>query len=414
MEVNTPRIILEAAMSECEILKQPWLTKEEIFNGKTRHFHLELFNLENSSRQIEVDRSQKTKSSFVDDEETNFNWDGFKSDTFESNENEVLLDILGDINSHSLVVLGKDRLDEETARKHIKIYQDYMQRKEQRLMRSVEKELKRVKKSTAAKSRRRVDFNTKAKTNSIEKSTNPKDKENSESELIMNTKEAKRGKDEFKMGKVLTEDNSIESKNENLTSKHSQEGRKCEICQEICQDLDEHLAFTHYKARILDEYPNKNFKCFFTDCSFFSVPNSHNYLKHIGIEHNIIKTFEDASEAQTSSEQIIEDVNIKFRCPLCHMNDISNPRNHLSRHFSDRVRAEFPFIKEGDGFMCPIAECSSKPMSSSKLVHHINLDHDQMNIYLQEKKIQMVMGSKKRKKNPSDMEISDSKAKRRK
>ena len=58
---------------------------------------------------------------------------------------------------------------------------------------------------------------------------------------------------------------------------------------------------------------------------------------------------------------------------------------HLSTHFTENVKEDFPFVKNDDGsYTCPIAECSEEPKSSAKLVQHINLDHQQINIYLKD------------------------------
>ena len=56
---------------------------------------------------------------------------------------------------------------------------------------------------------------------------------------------------------------------------------------------------------------------------------------------------------------------------------------HLSTHFIENVKEDFPFIKNENGsYICPIVDCSVEPKSSAKLAQHINLDHQQINIYL--------------------------------
>lgn len=325
-------------------IKQPWLSKNEVHDGKPRFVDMTLFNKEDEAQKVQVDRLHFERSNIDEDDikdDENFNWQRFKKAQFGTADAQAMLEVLSDLNSHTLVALGKDRLADEVARRHIKIYKDYVKAKEDKAKRK-------------------------------DKKIN--DKENIESNV-----------------KVKAEPSSPKSDPEDV----SVVKRDCNICQESCEDLNEHLILTHYKARILEEYPAKNFKCHFSGCNFLMFFTSSRYLMHIGIDHNVLRQLIDTdhgistpkkSEKPKQVDASPETPKIKFKCPMCDTVDVTNARSHLSRHFADRVKEDFPFIKDENngGFICPIADCNVEPMTSMKLVRHINLDHDQINVYLQD------------------------------
>ena len=41
---------------------------------------------------------------------------------------------MGDLRSHTLVTLGNDRLTDEIAQQHLKVYKNYLKAKEERIM----------------------------------------------------------------------------------------------------------------------------------------------------------------------------------------------------------------------------------------------------------------------------------------
>ena len=125
----------------------------------------------------------------------------------------------------------------------------------------------------------------------------------------------------------------------------------CPLCKRTFDDVNEHLLLVHYKARILDDYPCSNFKCFFSDCSFVTIPRSLNYVRHIGLQHKILESLlkETSTPIQSPIKAPMEDVNFRFKCPFCPIKHVSDPMIHLSRHFTDQVKEDFPFIKDKVG-----------------------------------------------------------------
>ena len=166
---------------------------------------------------------------------------------------------MGDLKSHTLVALGNDRLSDETAQQHLKVYKNYLKAKEERIMVSVEKVLRNVGREKAEKSRKKIDF--------------------------------AKGKIQNPLKRVAEE---TEQENSTVLSKAKisevRATRKCHLCNKQFEDLDEHLLMIHYKTRILDEYPCKNFKCFFPKCSFVTIPRSFTYVKHVGLHHKILQS----------------------------------------------------------------------------------------------------------------------------
>jgi len=389
---------MEAEKKE-EPLKQPWLTKEQIFKGKSRNVEIKVFNRENESQVLNYDRQFKEKSEFMPCEKSeestdDSNWPRFQRSLITSSETELMLEILADLNSHTIVAIGGDKIKDEDARQYLKSYRDYLTKKEARIFASVEKELKWVERKKAQKSKKKIDFSEK------EGGVN----EPNEKSKSLETP-------------GLKEEPIAESTEGDLITLK----RRCTLCQEEHENLEDHLLLTHYKTRILDEYPCLNFKCHFPKCSFVTIPKSTKYVKHIGLEHNILEKW--LKEDMSSSETILltpqksnakeeglttpssPQVNFRFKCPMCDKKDVTDPRSHLSKHFADRVKDDFPFIKDDKGVMCPIADCKVDPMTSAKLVHHINLDHDQINLYLQEDEnlchLSQVLKTKKRKRKNS-------------
>ena len=181
----------------------------------------------------------------------------------------------------------------------------------------------------------------------------------------------------------------------------------CPLCKRAFDDVNEHLLMVHYKTRILDDYPCSNFKCFFSGCSFVTIPRSVNYVRHIGLQHKILESLLKETSIQSPSKLQMEDVNFRFKCPFCPIKQVSDPMIHLSRHFTEQVKEDFPFIKEDNGYICPIAECSELPMSMQKLVQHINIDHQQINTYLKDANLDhlgQTLSKKKRKLSMSSID----------
>ena len=347
-----------------EAVEQPWLNKEDIFDGKPR-----FVNIEAESGKVRYDRKHKTGSK-ISENSTSENDVHWKRPTKSScDKRQILMEMLCDFNSHLLVTLGNDRLEESEALKHLNIYRAYIKRKEEKLIKAMEK-------SKAKKAKKTVE-KLEATNGGSEQSSSPLE--------------------------------------------------VCQICNNSYERVEDHLLLTHYKSRILDEYPSSNFKCFFAKCSFVTIPGSQNYIRHIGIEHEVLKSFlneQNGAENETMPVKIQDplssplQVKFKFQCPLCSKGDISEPRTHLAHHFCNKVKQDFPFIKEKDGYLCPIEDCSSVPLkSAAKLAQHINLDHDQLNVYLQEENIVghfLPERKSKKRKRPSSDENLETLAKRKK
>ena len=151
-------------MGEMEVLKQPWLTADEIHDGKPRYIDIDLRNKENVIRTLKYDRKHVNDSQIVEIENTiteadvettnpqnenvdDFEWKNYTKDLLQCNETEVLMDVLSDLNSHTLVLLGNDRLKEEEAQKHLKIYKEHVKRTENRITQNLERQLSNLKKN---------------------------------------------------------------------------------------------------------------------------------------------------------------------------------------------------------------------------------------------------------------------------
>ena len=341
-----------------KILKQPWLGEEERFRGKERYTDFCLYNKENNDQTLHFDRKDLGKSTLEETDSSDFNWSRYKKEVLASSDTDLLFNVLADLRSHTLVALGEDRLSNETALQHLKTYKDYLKKKEERITASVEKFLKEVDRKKAQKSRKKIEFVK----NKIQ-TTLPE-------EVITTPKTPpKTAPKTPPKGKVLKEETVA---------------MDCPLCKRAFDDVNEHLLMVHYKTRILDDYPCSNFKCFFSGCSFVTIPRSVNYVRHIGLQHKILESLLKETSIQSPSKLQMEDVNFRFKCPFCPIKQVSDPMIHLSKHFTEQVKEDFPFIKEDDGYICPIAECSELPMSMQKLVQHINIDHQQINTYLKD------------------------------
>ena len=360
-----------------KILKQPWLGEEERFRGKERYTDFSLYNKENNDQTLHFDRKDLGKSTLEETDSSDFNWSRYKKEVLASSDTDLLFNVLADLRSHTLVALGEDRLSNETALQHLKTYKDYLKKKEERITASVEKFLKEVDRKKAQKSRKKIEF-VKSKT----QTTLP--------EKVITT--PKTPPKTPPKGKVLEEETVA---------------MDCPLCKRAFDDVNEHLLMVHYKTRILDDYPCSNFKCFFSGCSFVTIPRSVNYVRHIGLQHKILESLLKETSIQSPSKLQMEDVNFRFKCPFCPINKVSDPMIHLSRHFTEQVKEDFPFIKEDDGYICPIAECSELPMSMQKLVQHINIDHQQINTYLKDANLDhlgQTLSKKKRKLSMSSID----------
>jgi hypothetical protein len=346
-----------------QLLKQPWLGEDERFRGKERFTDFCLYNKENVGQTLHFDRKDLGKSNLEETSSNDINWSRYKKEVLTSSDTDLLFNVLADLRSHTLVALGEDRLSNETALQHLKTYKDYLKKKEERITASVEKFLKDVDRKKAQKSRKKIEF-VKSKT----QTTLP------EEEITTHK------------GKVLEE---------------KIVAMDCPLCKRTFDDVNEHLLMVHYKTRILDDYPCSNFKCFFPKCSFVTIPRSVNYVRHIGLQHKILESLlKETSTPIQSPIKAAEDVNFRFKCPFCPIKQVSDPMIHLSRHFTEQVKEDFPLIKEDNGYICPIAECSELPMSMLKLVQHINIDHQQINIYLKDANLDhfgQTLSKKKRK-----------------
>lgn len=352
-----------------KLLKQPWLGEDERFRGKERFTDFCLYNKENGDQTLHFDRKDLGKSTLDETTSSDFNWSRYKKEVLTSSDTDLLFNVLADLRSHTLVALGEDRLSNETALQHLKTYKDYLKKKEERITASVEKFLKDVDRKKAQKSRKKIEF-VKSKT----QTSLP------EEEITTHK------------GKVLEEE---------IVA------MDCPLCKRTFDDVNEHLLMVHYKTRILDDYPCSNFKCFFAKCSFVTIPRSVNYVRHIGLQHKILESLLKETSIQSPSKLQMEDVNFRFKCPFCPIKQVSDPMIHLSRHFTEQVKEDFPFIKEDDGYICPIAECSELPMSMPKLVQHINIDHQQINTYLKDANLDhlgQTLSKKKRKLSMSSID----------
>lgn len=356
-----------------KLLKQPWLGEDERFRGKERFTDFCLYNKENGDQTLHFDRKDLGKSTLDETTSSDFNWSRYKKEVLTSSDTDLLFNVLADLRSHTLVALGEDRLSNETALQHLKTYKDYLKKKEERITASVEKFLKDVDRKKAQKSRKKIEF-VKSKT-----------------QTILPEEEITTHKSPHK-GKVLEEETVA---------------MDCPLCKRTFEDVNEHLLMVHYKTRILDDYPCSNFKCFFAKCSFVTIPRSVNYVRHIGLQHKILESLLKETSIQSPSKLQMEDVNFRFKCPFCPIKQVSDPMIHLSRHFTEQVKEDFPFIKEDDGYICPIAECSELPMSMPKLVQHINIDHQQINTYLKDANLDhlgQTLSKKKRKLSMSSID----------
>ena len=372
-----------------KILKQPWLGEEERFRGKERYTDFCLYNKENSDQTLHFDRKDLGKSTLEETNSSDFNWSKYKKEVLASSDTDLLFNVLADLRSHTLVALGEDRLSNETALQHLKTYKDYLKKKEERITASVEKFLKEVDRKKAQKSRKKIEF--------------VKDKiQTTLPEEVITTPQTPP-----KTAPKTPPKNAPKTPPKGKVLKEETVAMDCPLCKRAFDDVNEHLLMVHYKTRILDDYPCSNFKCFFSGCSFVTIPRSVNYVRHIGLQHKILESLLKETSIQSPSKLKMEDVNFRFKCPFCPIKQVSDPMIHLSRHFTEQVKEDFPFIKEDNGYICPIAECSELPMSMQKLVQHINIDHQQINTYLKDANLDhlgQTLSKKKRKLSMSSID----------
>jgi hypothetical protein len=212
---------------------------------------------------------------------------------------------------------------------------------------------------------------------------------------------------------------------------------KCPVCSEMVQHGNDHLIEDHYKERILKEYPRKDFRCNFKGCSLYFISLEKHYAHHIGIKHNVLAKYLDEipmlknvvvpekKEFLDDAENVVPANNSKNKlgssdvaklpsvppkkispeknrpCPLCTSRFSSNRSilKHLSaQHFASRIKEDFPILKDQGKYICPIVNCSELSNTVPDFVHHINIDHDQLDIYLNEHNVKNIYkgGSKKR------------------
>ena len=344
-----------------EAIKQPWLTKNEVFEGKPKVVSIETFD-----QKVEFDRESGQISHD-------------QQEMFKTKEAELILNILGDFKSHLIVTLGDDQLNRDDAEKYLKLFREYQRKKEIRLKQDVEHQLKlsaeKIRKWKAKKSIAQ-DKPVKAKKRILDDISSPETKkENREPMASPKKKFRKETLDDKKVKKVI-EDISSET---------------CQICHKDFDNVEEHQLKDHFKEDILNEYPSRSYKCHFKHCPFVTIPNSFNYLKHIGLEHEILAKFLNQDKEDQSTP-----VKFKFNCPKCSMKDISDPRMHLSKHYVNQVKEDFPLVKDGNMFICPLANCPKQCAKQADLIHHINLEHNQINTYLQNDNLQHVLKQSKK------------------
>ena len=343
-----------------ETIKQPWLTKSEVFEGKPKVVAIETFD-----QKVDFDRENGQTS--LD-----------QLDMFKTKEAELMLNILSDFNSHLIVTLGDDQLNRDDAEKYLKLFREYQKKKEIRLKKDVEHQLKlsaeKIKKWKAKVSNVK-DKPVKARKRILDDISNssPKTKKENREPIESPKKKFKRDILDDKKVKKIVEDISSE---------------KCQICHKDFDNVEEHQLRDHFKDDILNEYPSRSYKCHFKHCPFVTIPNSFNYLKHIGLEHGILAKLLDKDQSTP--------VKFKFNCPKCSMKDISDPRMHLSKHYVNQVKEDFPLVKDGNMFICPLANCPKQCAKQADLIHHINLEHNQINTYLQNDNLQHVLKQSKK------------------
>lgn len=452
-----------------EVLKQPWLTEDEISLGKPRYFHVSLSH-EKSRQNLLCDRQSYSKSSLSASEEkdttiteyldtsrdgevsfllkspgSEFDWAKYTKDLLQSCETEILFDILGDLNSHTLVLLGNDQLQQEDAQKHLKIYREYVKKKEERIKLDIEQTLKRV--QLDAKSRAKTPKKTKDYAKAVkkerktdmfvvaakrtEKITEKSVKITEKSENIIEKSEKIIEKSEKITEKSDHERHEKMEKNEPKNPSKPEENKKevmkvklgfakpkkekdvaikkvesnncCPVCQKKEPNVNDHLLSTHFRLKILNDYPSSKFRCFFKDCSFVTIPASANYVRHIGLDHKIldklikeeavdkdvlapIEANIDAEKASATASKYLKKtpkVAPGQACVICQA-PMKDPKPHLSSHYASKVKADFPFFRENGCYICPIVDCPKKLERSSALILHINIDHEQINTYLSE------------------------------
>ena len=128
------KVKLLGFLSKMEVLKQPWLTRDQMHDGKARYVEMTLSNRDNLEKKITYDRKIASKTSVTEKEnqdedastedkenneheEESFNWSKFVKDMMQCEQSQMILNILSDLNSHTLVTLGKDQLKDEEAQK---------------------------------------------------------------------------------------------------------------------------------------------------------------------------------------------------------------------------------------------------------------------------------------------------------
>ena len=114
-----------------ELIKQPWLSKAEIFEGKPKNVQIEAYD-----QKLIVNRETREISS---EESENRDW---PQDALKTPDAELMIDILADLNSHLMVTIGDMQLKTEDADKYLKLFREYQKKKEERLKRDVENQLR--------------------------------------------------------------------------------------------------------------------------------------------------------------------------------------------------------------------------------------------------------------------------------
>ena len=385
-----------------EVLKQPWLTRDQMHDGKARYVEMTLSNRDNLEKKITYDRKIASKTSVTekdkenqddgastedkennDNEEDTFNWSKFVKDRMQCEQTQMILNILSDLNSHALVTLGNDQLKEEDFQAYYKIYKDYVKNKEEKIEHQLEANLQKLKKKKKGR-KRKLSSQPPSLPNSTvstpkkpriegmpivnrEKSVTPRKVKTIP--LLFSTQKSKKSEEDEDV-EVIEINDTIE-----IEDADDESIKECFVCKEYFneEDLNDHLIGHHFKSQIMLDYPAKGYKCNFANCSTMIIPESISYAKHIAIDHEILEKIKNesnngnseqppsksandddddisiwpsSSSASTSNSKPIP-LSKQFKCPLnktCRLSKgVHNFKVHLSYHFPDKIKRKFIF-----------------------------------------------------------------------
>ena len=386
-----------------EVLKQPWLTRDQMHDGKARYVEMTLSNRDNLEKKITYDRKIASKTSVTEKEnqdeeastedkenneheEESFNWSKFVKDMMQCEQSQMILNILSDLNSHTLVTLGKDQLKDEEAQKYLKIYKEYVKTKEEKIEHQLETKLLKLKKKSKKGRKRKLSSQPPSLPNSTV-NTPKKRRTDDQMPILKNEKSVTPSKvttiplmfSNQKLKKSEDEDIEVIDINDTieLEDVDDESIKECFVCKEYFneEDLNDHLIGHHFKSQIMLEYPAKGYKCNFANCSTMIIPESISYAKHIAIDHEILEKIKnesnngnsEQSNPKSANDDDNDDVSIwpssssastsnskpiplskQFKCPLnktCRLSKgVHNFKVHLSYHFPDKIKRKSHFI----------------------------------------------------------------------